>query len=280
VSILLYHDPDPARFAEQLRYLAERYTLIPLGVLIAALESGDWDQLPDRALVITLDDGWERNHSLRAALAEAGARPTVYLCSAALGSDRTLWFDGLPPAEVERLKSLPDSERRAELARREPPSAGTGSGRRTLSAEQARELAEVWDVGSHGREHATLPRSCTAVAEEEILRSRTELEELVGRRCLDFAYPAGAYGRREVELTQAAGYRSARTVDVGWNGPGADPFRLKILSIDPPTVTRLAADLSGLKWLARLVAGKGRLDGRRRLRSPRLSGAQASTDGV
>jgi peptidoglycan/xylan/chitin deacetylase (PgdA/CDA1 family) len=267
-SILVYHDPDPGRFAAQLRYLGDRYTLIPLGTLATAIESGRWAELPDRPLVITFDDGWERNHALRPALADATARPTVYLCSAVVRSGRSFWFDGLPAKEVERLKSLPDAERRAELAWRDRSSAGGGPRRRALSAEQARALTARCDLGSHGREHPTLPRCTAALAREEISRSRVEVEELGGRRCLDFAYPAGAYGGREIELVRAAGYRSARTVDIGWNGPRADPFRLKVLSIDPPTTTRLAAELSGLKWLSRLLAGKGRLDGRRRFRFP------------
>lgn len=264
VSIVLYHDPDPSRFAAQLRYLAERYTLIPLGALVAAIQSGRWEEIPRRSLIVTLDDGWERNHSLRSSIAEFGARPTLYLCSAMVGSSRGFWFDGLPAAEVERLKSLPDAARRAELGTMEDPDPK----RRALSSEQVLELAEHCDLGSHGREHPTLPRCTAEAAEEEIRGSRVEVEELAGRPCLDFAYPAGAFGQREIELARAAGYRSARTVDVGWNGPGADSFRLKVLSIDPPSVTRLAADLSGLKWLSRLLAGKGRLDGRRRFSFP------------
>src|SRR4029079_12026180 len=64
VSVVLYHDPPAQRFAEQLEFLAARYSLIPLERLAAALESGDWDSLPPRPLVITIDDGHAGNAGL------------------------------------------------------------------------------------------------------------------------------------------------------------------------------------------------------------------------
>lgn len=43
-------------------------------------------------------------------------------------------------------------------------------------------------------------------------------------------------------------------------------FRLKILSQDSPTTSVLAAELSGLRWLSRLLNGKGGITGRRTTR--------------
>ncbi len=226
---MLYHDPDRARFAAQVRYLAARYSLVPLGALVEALDSGRWEELPDRPLVICFDDGRAGNHALLPELAGLAAPPTLYVCAAIDAAERPPGWLGLSPAQV-------------------------------------RELAAQCEIGSHTRTHPTLPDCEEEQAEAEIHRSRVELEALVRRPCLDFAYPLGAYGEREVELVRAAGYRSARTVDIGWNGPRSGRFRLRLLSIDPPTTTRLAAELSGFKWLSRIFARKGGLDGCRRHR--------------
>ncbi len=133
-----------------------------------------------------------------------------------------------------------------------------------MSVEQARRLDASIELGSHSRTHPSLPCCDRDRAAEEIAGSRLELERLLGRPCRDFAYPRGAYGEREVELVRTAGYRSARTVDIGWIGPGVDRFRLPLLSIDPTSNSRLAAELGGFKWLSRIVNREGRLDGRRR----------------
>ncbi len=56
---------------------------------------------------------------------------------------------------------------------------------------------------------------------------------------------------------RAADYRSARTIDVGWNDEKTDPFRLRVLSwTDSSSVNRLAADLTGVAgYLSRLRHG-------------------------
>ena len=51
----------------------------------------------------------------------------------------------------------------------------------------------------------------------------------MGEPCLDFSYPIGDYGEREVALARRAGYRSARTIDLVGNTKGTDPFRLQVL---------------------------------------------------
>ena len=79
----------------------------------------------------------------------------------------------------------------------------------------------------------------------------------MGEACLDFSYPIGDYGEREVALARRAGYRSARTIDLGWNTKGTDPFRLKVLGTeDDASISRLASDLTGITgYLARLRLG-------------------------
>jgi len=251
---VLYHDPDPDRLAAQLDYLTRHYAPISLDRLVHAMRSGTWDRLPPRSVVVTLDDGHAGNFALLEEFRTRRITPTIFLCTAIVGTDRGFWFTGLDAATLERAKADPS---------REIPPAPPAAGREALSAEEVHRLAGTCDFGSHTRNHPILATSPDAVAEAEIADSRAEVEALTGRPCRHFAYPAGAHSDRDVAFVTAAGYDSARTVDIGWNGPLTDPYRLRVMSIDSASTTMLAAELAGLKWLARLVNRKGDVKGRR-----------------
>jgi peptidoglycan/xylan/chitin deacetylase (PgdA/CDA1 family) len=250
-AILLYHDPTPDVLAEHLAYLCRRHSPIPLDVLVQALESDDWSEVPPTAVVITIDDGLRGNAALADVFRAYGVTPTIYLCSALVGTSRRFWFQ-LPGLDPEPLKLLPDDERLAALAASHgfAPHAEVGpDAREALSRAEIDAMSDAVSFGSHTRTHPILPRCDAATAEREIAESKHELERLLGRPCEHFAFPNGDYGERELELVRAAGYRSARTTDVGWNTRGADPFRLRVL-------TRGAEDLS-VPLLALHLAGIG-----------------------
>jgi peptidoglycan/xylan/chitin deacetylase (PgdA/CDA1 family) len=265
VSIVLYHDPESAVLARHLDYLGGRYTLIGLDEVVDALRSGGWDSLPPRPLVITIDDGHAGNLELADAFERHSVRPTIFVCSQIVGTERHFWFLEVEPEEAEELKTLDNPERLAELERRvgfQQEREYEPAQRQALSAAELGAMRGSCDFQSHGRFHPVLPRCSTELAREEISASRAEVTALVENPCRHFAYPLGAYMSRDVELVGEAGYESARTVDIGWNGADADPFRLKILSVaDGLSETMLAAELSGLKWLVRLLRREGRLNG-------------------
>jgi peptidoglycan/xylan/chitin deacetylase (PgdA/CDA1 family) len=270
VSIVIYHDPDPTRLDSQLAWLRRRYSLISLDRLAAALRSGRWAELPPRSLVVTVDDGHARNHELLDLFRRHQLAPAVYLCSQIVDSRRGFWFSGLDRDELERLKGVPNAERLSALERDRGfrQTAERPGEPEALSRHQVMAMTSCCEVGSHSRFHPILPRCSEEEARREIVDSKRELEQLTGRSCRHFAYPGGAYDARERALVERAGYLSARTVDIGWNRSRTDPYRLRVLAIDPPSITALAAELSGLKWLARLIQGKGGISGRRRFRAP------------
>ncbi len=243
VSIVLYHDPAPEVFEPQLRWMLRRYSLIPLERLVNAVRSGDWSAVPPRSLVITFDDGRAGNARLIDLFRHHRVEPTVYLCTGLLGARGGPGFEVLGPVELDRMK-------------------------------------DSFSFQSHTRSHPVLPACSEDEAWQEIAESRNEVEVMSGSSCDHFAYPAGAYTDREVELVERAGYLSARTIDIGWNHRGSDPFRLKILSLDSPTTTALAADLTGLRWLSRLLEGKAELTGRRREASGRLGALRGRSPGA
>ena len=140
------------------------------------------------------------------------------------------------------------------LAERPSGEAGAPDGRHALTPAEVRELARTVEFGSHTVSHPILPLCTAEEAREEIVASRADVSGLAGSACLHFSFPNGDYTQRELDLVREAGYVTGRTTEIGWNGPRADRFRLKIVSLaDEASVNVLAAHLAGFLALKRLL---------------------------
>ena len=275
VAILVYHDPRPEVFARHLRYLAKRHRFITLERLVNAIESQSWDHIPPKSVVVTFDDGHRGNFGLLELFKKYAVTPTVYIRTQIVNSNRHFWFKetGIDP---EALKRVPTAERLSLLKAERgfsPTAEHAEDERQALSGDEIALLREHVDFQSHSRFHPMLTMCADQECETEIARSKIEVEALSGRECKHFSYPNGDYGQREIDVLKRAGYRSARTIDVGWNDMKSDLFALKIVGTpDDASINRLAADVSGvnighLGRLAGAMLGRARdASGRRRPR--------------
>lgn len=84
------------------------------------------------------------------------------------------------------------------------------------------ELRNV-DVGSHGVTHAHLTRLSDAELRRELVDSKQQIEDELGRACPDFAYPYGEHDERVRRAVRAAGYERA----YGLVDDGKDPYSLR-----------------------------------------------------
>ena len=187
-----------------------------------------------------------------------GIVPTIFVCTAIGGTARRFWWDveGLDGRERDRLMQVPDHERLATLHTRYgwTPETEYAGPPVTLTIEQIQHLAGRVDFQAHTRTHPIIPMCPTEKAISEIEGSRLDLEQLGIGPCLDFAYPNGSYGKRELDLVAQAGYRSARTTRTGWNDPFTDPFQLRILGMpDDASIRLVAAQSTGIRGLRDLM---------------------------
>jgi peptidoglycan/xylan/chitin deacetylase (PgdA/CDA1 family) len=67
-------------------------------------------------------------------------------------------------------------------------------------------------IGSHTKSHVWLPREDPERVMDELLGSRTELEQQLGMPVAHFAYPAGEFNGAVVNAVAQAGYRFAYTI--------------------------------------------------------------------
>ncbi|HYH37806.1 MAG TPA: polysaccharide deacetylase family protein [Azospirillum sp.] len=264
VTIVVYHDPDPDILRQHLAWYAKRYNFTTLDAVADAMDSGRWKSLPRYPLVLTLDDGHIGNAKLEPLFREYGVRPTMYLCSRIVGTARPYWWQTAAADRIgpEALKVVPDAERRRRLAEAgDDPDVDARGPRQALSWDEVRTMAGVYDYGGHTRHHPILLQCDDQTAAEEIGLCKAEIEDALHRPCAHFAYTNGDFGEREVALIRASGYRTARSIEPGWNGPTVDPFRLKAFPVsDDVSVGWLAVQVTGIPSWARKL--KGLLRGR------------------
>lgn len=195
IVILTYHQvgdfaPPPRRhlychherFALQMAYLSRHdYRVLSMNQVVACLKGEI--PTPPRAVALTFDDGYENfYHYAYPVLARYKFPAIVYVISGFIGQ-RATWYDpglGEPPALMGR--------------------------------ERIRELSDNGiDFGAHGVNHVRLGDASPERAREELTRSKSDLETLLGRAVRHCCYPYGSYNPAVIDAARAAGYLSAVT---------------------------------------------------------------------
>lgn len=123
------------------------------------------------------------------------------------------------------LKPLPHAEQLEVLDQLRALAGVEAAGRethRTMTTEEVLHLAGggLIEVGSHTVTHPVLSEIPAALQREEIRRSKSQLEEILGHAVESFAYPFGCYTDETARLVEEAGYGCACTTvpDIVWSG--------------------------------------------------------------
>ena len=247
-------------FRRQLAFLKDNATIVSLRRVAAALAGGP--ALPDHAVALTIDDGYESVRTLGfPALIEAKAHATLFVATQFVDERVPLWPDRLeyafagapgdPAARRARLQALQREAKdmipverealiapvEAELGRRLTLDAGAPETYRALTWAQCREMADsgFMDVGSHGHTHtiATLLGDDGAAAEFAL--SKRLVEQNLAKPCDLFCYPNGDYddfSPTTARLLKEAGYRCGLTTVAGFTRLGGDPYEMTRFGTD------------------------------------------------
>jgi peptidoglycan/xylan/chitin deacetylase (PgdA/CDA1 family) len=98
--------------------------------------------------------------------------------------------------------------------------------------DQVREIATAGiGIGSHGCSHRILTRLKPEEVEEELVRSKAEIEAHIGQEVQHLAYPDGAWNRALMALVAKAEYRTECLGVSGPDGVGYKPLALCRLGI-------------------------------------------------
>lgn len=231
VRVLAYHSiDDPRGFARQVDVLARRYHPISLAELDAA--RAGHGELPERAVLVTFDDGCRSVlHEAAPLLHSRGIPAVAYVVAGLIDSPTPFWWDevGALVAQggrtravdwtdsvdlVRRLKQVPDDARLAALEDlRRSASGPPPPGRHVTRSEIADLRALGFTIGNHSLTHPCLPRCSTAKIEHEVRRSHEILTEVLGAAPTSFAFPNGDVDDRCEQALARVGYRTAFLFD-------------------------------------------------------------------
>lgn len=104
-------------FEKQMRFLQDRFDVVPLADLLARWRTGTWDHRA-RYCAITFDDGWLDNYAnAYPILRRYGMPATIFLPTAFIGTQTRFWWDELTWS-LRRWWSIPQGKSAAEDLRR------------------------------------------------------------------------------------------------------------------------------------------------------------------
>jgi glycosyltransferase involved in cell wall biosynthesis/peptidoglycan/xylan/chitin deacetylase (PgdA/CDA1 family) len=179
----------PEDFRRQMEHLAaaSSLTVVPLAHALDLLE----ENVDGRYVSITFDDGYLDNAEYALPVLESlGLPATIFLIGDVLeGRSSYDWYREPPPAIT--LEDLP----------------------RVLES-------GLVDVQAHSRSHRRLTVLSDADLAREVAGSKRQLEQHLPYEVTAFSYPAGLYGRREVDAVLSARFRAGVTTTAGVNSPG------------------------------------------------------------
>jgi len=254
VTIILYHKIPAPLFREHLAYLTKHYSIVSLDEFILAKNTADMKTLPPKSLVITFDDGAKETYMLRDVIREYTVPVTMFLCSELVDTKRHFWWNHDEKIGVD-LKKVEDSQRLRLLWE-----VGYDDQREygTTQALSNVEVAELIHLGcsfqSHSLTHPILPMCSDSKAENEITKSKTDLERKFGIRVDYLSYPNGDYCLRDIDICKKAGYIAGITTDLGFNDIRTDIFRLKRIGIyDNASGNQLAVRVTGVWGYVRRI---------------------------
>jgi peptidoglycan/xylan/chitin deacetylase (PgdA/CDA1 family) len=259
----------PGVFAQQMQYLAARFSVVGLPDVLHAFQSGT--ALPHDAVLVTFDDAYaDFGKTAWPILKSLGLPATLFVPTAYPDRpDRSFWWDRLHCAvtcttrlqleptpfgtmslrtDTERLETfrrLREHLKRStheevlrlvdDVCERLGPVPADSNG--VLRWNELRRLSrEGVTLAAHTRTHPLLTRIASDAAREEIVGSQQDLQCQIGTTLPVFCFPGGQHNDALVSILKQEGFKLAFTTLRGSNDPGcADPWRLRRINITRTT---------------------------------------------
>lgn len=261
-----------------LGYFDTHYTVGPLRDVHRRFRNGERPTRP--FLALTFDDGQADNHRYALpVLRKRGMRASFYIPVAHVDEQAPIWHDrigfallgalesghtsevasrlGGPlsretvPQRIEDLKALPPRARARLVTELESFGEGPPSWAALMDWDQIRALSEDGhEIGSHSMSHPLLPQCNDEQLRDEVVRSKSRLEEELGASVQTFCYPNGDSDERVQAAVRNADYECAVTTTWGRNGLTRDPFGLRRFDMHPAHAKNGRGEMSSsrLAW--------------------------------
>jgi len=259
VAILMYHRVSPKEnnwsleplspkiFEKQVTYFSRNYEILPLDKLAQYIQQRK--PLPEKAVVITFDDGYKDNYLYGYPILKKYHAPaTIFLTTGHIGTGKLFWWDKVSyiiqnatvkqvdldelgsyslqskPAKfhasliiTEKLKKLPEGRKNFLIGNLLsisgvdiPPDLGKEL---ILSWDEVREMSnDGITFGAHSVYHPVLTNMPLEQARWEIIQSKKDIEERLGQPVTAFSYPNGDFNAELVKFIKESGFTCAVSV--------------------------------------------------------------------
>jgi peptidoglycan/xylan/chitin deacetylase (PgdA/CDA1 family) len=191
----------PRRFFKQMSYLKkEGFVFYTASELIQYFQQHG--AFPPKGIALTLDDGWKDNYTNGfPVLKQLGIKATIFIIPSSIGRV----FNGA---------AAPGEQPHAHLTR-----------------DEILEMAQHGiEFGSHTMNHRWLNELPEPEVRSEVEDAKWEIENLLQKPCLTFAYPAGFYSETAQRAVEQAGHIAAFTTTYG-PAESVDLFALNRIEI-------------------------------------------------
>lgn len=259
VAILMYHrvsaandgwslEPlSPQTFERQIEYFCRKYEILDLGELVQFIQQGK--SLPQKAVVITFDDGYKDNYLYAYPILKKYHIPaTIFLTTGHINTGKLFWWDkvsyviqqtnvgqlnvdelGNYPLQseldkshasfiiTEKLKKLPEERKDCLIGKLLsisqvdiPPDLGKEL---ILSWDEVREMnSNGISFGAHSVNHPILTNLPLEQAKWEIIQSKKDIEERICKEVITFSYPNGNFSPEIAKFIQESGFSCAVSI--------------------------------------------------------------------
>jgi peptidoglycan/xylan/chitin deacetylase (PgdA/CDA1 family) len=227
---------------------------------------------PERALVVTFDDGYRDNYTQAfPILKELRLPATIFIATGHVGRTELFWWDliaycflqtplqslTLPEVSPTPLPLSTRAERRdainhtlawiklvpeetkSDFLSRLPVESDVslpGVERMLLSWDEIREMAQHGiEFGGHTVTHPVLSQVSAERLEEEVRQSKRDIEERLGTKACAFSYPVGqeeSFGDAAQRAVERAGYSFAVSYREGTATPLSDRYALPRIHVE------------------------------------------------
>ena len=242
---------SPESFETQMKYFTQNYEILSLDKLVQYANSGK--SFPKKAVVITFDDGYKDNYLYAYPILKKYKIPaTIFLTTGYIGGSELFWWDkvayviesdtsiknlnlkdlGSYPlqSELDRTRAkLKICERLTKLSNDNKNSIIENlldifqveiphdlSKKIILSWKEVKEMDKAGiTFGAHSVNHPILINMPLEQTKNEIVQSKQDIEEKLGKEVTAFSYPNGNYNAEIVELIKKNGFTCAVSVYPG-----------------------------------------------------------------
>ncbi len=242
VNPMLHHD----LFEEQINYFSKNFEIISLNNLSEMIARGT---IPEKAVVITFDDGYKDNYDVAFPILKKYNVPaTIFLATGSIEQKKLFWWDLVNYALFhtdmesidmddigtyqlnsdedkskaglniqEKLKKMDNNKKESvinELINLTDVNIPEKLGKKyILSWNEIKKMNKNGiDFGSHTVNHPILTNISLDEAKWEIENSKSCIEENIGTEVKSFAYPNGDFNQRISSLVENLGFTSSVSV--------------------------------------------------------------------